>query len=43
MTNYTVKEFANYDDFKTYVETLATTTDIQVVYSAAKGWIVIEG
>lgn len=43
MTNYSVHEFANYDDFKTHVESLATTTDIQVVYSEAKGWIVIEG
>jgi hypothetical protein len=43
MTNYEVHEFAEFDDFKDYVEGLATTTDIQVTYSPEKGYIVVVG
>jgi hypothetical protein len=43
MTNYGVEAFANYDDFETYVEALPTTTEIQVIYSPEKGYIVIVG
>jgi hypothetical protein len=43
MTNYDVRAFVDFDDFETYVETLATTTDIQTLYSPEKGYIVIVG
>lgn len=43
MTNYVVESFANYDEFKDYIESLATTTDVQIVYSEKKGWTVIVG
>jgi hypothetical protein len=43
MAAYTVKSFASYDDFEAYVTTIETTTDIQVVYSQEKGYIVIVG
>lgn len=43
MTNYDVRAFADFSDFETYVESLATTTDIQTLYSPEKGYIVIVG
>jgi len=43
MTNYDVRAFASFDDFETYVESLATTTEIQILYSQEKGYIVIVG
>jgi len=43
MTNYVVEAFACYSEFETYVEALATTTDIQTLYSPEKGYIVIVG
>jgi hypothetical protein len=43
MTNYVVEAFTNYSEFETYVESLATTTDIQTLYSPEKGYIVIVG
>lgn len=42
MTNHKVTEFADYDEFKTHVETLADTVSIQVIYSEKKGWVVVE-
>ena len=33
MTNYEVKTFINYDDFKTYIESLPTTTDVHWNFS----------
>ncbi len=43
MTNYTVTAYADYDDFVAAVEAIATTTDIQVMYSQEKGYIVVVG
>lgn len=43
MTNYDVRDFTRFDDFKTYIESLATTTEIQTLYSPEKGYIVIVG
>lgn len=43
MTNYDVRAFAIFDDFETYVESLATTTEIQTLYSPEKGYVVIVG
>jgi len=43
MTNYDVRAFTNFSDFETYVESLATTTEIQTLYSPEKGYIVIVG
>jgi hypothetical protein len=43
MTSYDVRAFASFDDFETYVESLATTTDIQTLYSPEKGYIAIVG
>ena len=43
MTNYDVRAFTSFDDFETYVESLATTTEIQTLYSPEKGYIVIVG
>lgn len=43
MTNYAVEAFPDFDSFETYVETLPTTTNIQVVYDPKKGYAVIVG
>lgn len=43
MANYVVEAFANYADFETYVESIATTTNIQTLYSPEKGYIAIVG
>ena len=43
MTNYDGRAFEEFSDFETYVESLATTTDIQTFYSPEKGYIVIVG
>jgi hypothetical protein len=43
MTNYVVEAFAEFSDFETYVESLATTTDIQTFYSKEKGYVVVVG
>jgi hypothetical protein len=43
MTNYDVRAFASFDDFETYIKSLATTTEIQILYSQEKGYIVIVG
>ena len=43
MANYTVQSFADYDDFVAYVQSLATTTEIQFEYVPEKGYIVIVG
>lgn len=42
MTNHKVTAFATYDDFKTYIEALASTVTIQVIFSKEKGWVVVE-
>lgn len=42
MTNHKVTAFADFDDFKTYVDAIVNTTTIQVFYSQEKGWIVVE-
>lgn len=43
MTDYAVTAYADYDDFKVAVEAIATTTDIQTLYSPEKGYILIVG
>lgn len=43
MTNYDVRAYANFSDYETYIESLATTTEIQTFYSPEKGYIVIVG
>jgi len=43
MTNYVVEAFTDYSDFETYVESLATTTEIKTFFSPEKGYIVIVG
>lgn len=42
MTNHKVTAFADFDDFKTYVDAIVNTTAIQVFYSPEKGWVVVE-
>jgi len=43
MTNYDVRAFVLFSDFETYVESLATTTEIQTFFSPEKGYIVVVG
>jgi hypothetical protein len=43
MTDYDVVAFADYDDFKTYVEAIATTTDISWQWTPDKGYVVVVG
>lgn len=42
MTNHKVTAFTDFDEFKTYVDAIANTTTIQVIYSKEKGWVVVE-
>jgi hypothetical protein len=42
MTNHKVTAFASFDNFKTYVDAIVSTTAIQVLYSPETGWVVVE-